>query len=54
MYSPQLAKREYRGQRSADALVDYVRQQISDPVHQIQQYHDLDIGVRPRAQYSSS
>lgn len=44
-----LAKREYRGQRSADAIVDYVRQQISDPVHQIKEYTDLKMNEVKKA-----
>ncbi|XP_064409287.1 endoplasmic reticulum resident protein 44 isoform X2 [Latimeria chalumnae] len=34
-----MMKREYRGQRSATAIADYIRQQKSDPVQEV---HDLE------------
>ena len=35
----QLVKREYRGQRSAESLANYVRDQLKDP---IQEFQSLD------------
>ena len=32
------AKREYRGQRSVEAFVEYIKKQLEDP---IQEFHDL-------------
>jgi endoplasmic reticulum resident protein 44 len=34
-----LAKREYRGQRSVEAFVTYIKEQVQDP---IKQFHTLD------------
>ena len=34
-------KREYRGQRSTEALAGFVREQLTDPVQMIQQYYEL-------------
>ena len=45
LYNLQLAKREYRGQRSPEAITDYVKDQLRDPVQQLQQYQDLQMGV---------
>lgn len=33
---------EYRGQRSADALVEFIRNQLKDPVKEIQHSNDLN------------
>lgn len=37
-----VAKREYRGQRSADALVGFVQEQLKDPVQELKSLPDLD------------
>uniref|UniRef100_T1J2G5 Thioredoxin domain-containing protein n=1 Tax=Strigamia maritima TaxID=126957 RepID=T1J2G5_STRMM len=37
-----LAKREFRGQRAADAFVTYIREQLQDPVKQIKTKEELD------------
>lgn len=37
----QLAKREYRGQRSADAFLDFVKEQNKDPVKEFKELKDL-------------
>lgn len=36
-----MMKREYRGQRSVKALADYIRQQKSNPVHEIQSLDEV-------------
>lgn len=38
----QPAKREYRGQRSADAFVDYVKKQLEDPIKEFFNLRDLE------------
>lgn len=37
----QLAKREYRSQRSKDAFLKYLREQMADPIHRMQTQEDL-------------
>ena len=37
----QLAKREYRGQRSADSLAGYIREQLKDPVREFQSLDEI-------------
>ena len=37
-----LVKREYRGQRSADALANYVRDAVKDNIKRVQNLDDLD------------
>ena len=37
----EMAKREYRGQRSADSFVDFVREQNKDPVKEYQNLEEL-------------
>ena len=37
----QLAKREYRGKRSADAFLDFVKEQTKDPVKEFKELKDL-------------
>ncbi|XP_077997474.1 endoplasmic reticulum resident protein 44-like [Glandiceps talaboti] len=37
-----VAKREYRGQRSRDAFLTYIRQQMQDPVAQLEEIPDID------------
>lgn len=36
-----MMKREYRGQRSVKALADYIRQQKSNPIHEIQSIDEV-------------
>ena len=36
-----MAKREYRGQRSADSFVDFVREQNKDPIKEYQNLEEL-------------
>lgn len=36
-----MMKREYRGQRSVKALADYIRQQKSDPVQEVQNLAEI-------------
>lgn len=36
-----MMKREYRGQRSVKALADYIRQQKSDPVQEMQNLEEI-------------
>jgi endoplasmic reticulum resident protein 44 len=36
-----MMKREYRGQRSVKALADYIRQQKSDPIREIQNLEEI-------------
>lgn len=38
----QTAKKEYRGQRSADAFVEYVKKQLEDPVKEFVSLKDLE------------
>ena len=41
----ELAKREYRGQRSADSFVDFVKDQMKDPIKEfkdLEELHDMD------------
>lgn len=38
----QLTKREYRGQRSVDAFVDFVRKQLEDPILEYKSLKDLE------------
>lgn len=38
----QLSKREYRGQRSAEAFVEFVRQQLVDPIKEFKALKDLE------------
>lgn len=35
-------KREYRGQRSADALVEFIREQLKDPIVEIKTIEELN------------
>jgi endoplasmic reticulum resident protein 44 len=37
----EVARKEYRGKRAVDALVQYVKDQIKDPVETIASYYDL-------------
>jgi len=37
----EITRREYRGQRSVDALVEFMRKQLSNPVETIEQYYEL-------------
>ena len=44
----QPAKREYRGQRSVDAFVEYVKKQLADPIKEfssINDINDIDVSV---------
>lgn len=36
-----LMKREYRGQRSPDALLEFVKDQLKDPIKEIKDVHEL-------------
>lgn len=36
-----LAKREYRGQRSSEAFVEFIRKQLEDPIKEFKQLNDL-------------
>lgn len=38
----QVSKKEYRGQRSADAFLDYVKKQLEDPIKEFTSLKDLD------------
>uniref|UniRef100_A0A1B0A2Y9 Thioredoxin domain-containing protein n=1 Tax=Glossina pallidipes TaxID=7398 RepID=A0A1B0A2Y9_GLOPL len=38
----QLSKREYRGQRSVDAFVEFVRKQLEDPIKEFKSLKELD------------
>lgn len=38
----QVTKKEYRGQRSADAFVEYVKKQLEDPIKEFVSLKDLD------------
>ncbi|XP_053949056.1 endoplasmic reticulum resident protein 44 isoform X2 [Anastrepha obliqua] len=38
----QLSKREYRGQRSAEAFVEFVRKQLEDPIKEFSSLKDLE------------
>lgn len=38
----QTTKREYRGQRSADAFLEFVKKQLEDPIKEFHQVKDLD------------
>lgn len=38
----QVTKREYRGQRSVDAFVDFVRKQLEDPILEYKSLKDLE------------
>ncbi len=40
-----MAKREYRGQRSQEAIIQFVKEQLSDPVHPISEYTDVKLEV---------
>lgn len=35
-------KREYRGQRSVTAIADYIRQQKSNPIREVQDLEELN------------
>lgn len=37
----QVARREFRGQRSADAIVSYVKEQLVDPVKTVEHLHEI-------------
>lgn len=37
----QPAKREYRGQRSAEAFVEFVKKQLEDPIKEFTELNDL-------------
>ena len=37
----QVARKEYRGQRSVDAIVEFVRTQLNPPVEVIRGTHEL-------------
>lgn len=38
----QVVKKEYRGQRSVDALSEYIRDQLRDPIQEVKSLDDLD------------
>lgn len=38
----QLSKREYRGQRSADAFLEFVKKQLEDPIQEFKSLKDLE------------
>lgn len=38
----QIAKKEYRGQRSADAFLEYVKKQLEDPIREFVSLKDLE------------
>nr|XP_039251818.1 endoplasmic reticulum resident protein 44-like isoform X1 [Styela clava] len=38
----QMTKREYRGQRSADALVNFLKEQMKDPIHHFATEEEMD------------
>ena len=38
----QLIKREYRGQRSVEAITQFVREQVKDPLTRVESLDDLD------------
>ncbi|XP_002064687.4 endoplasmic reticulum resident protein 44, partial [Drosophila willistoni] len=38
----QLSKREYRGQRSADAFLEFVKKQLEDPIKEFQSLKDIE------------
>lgn len=43
-----LAKREYRGQRTADAFVEFIREQTRDPVKEFTDLKEVnELDVRP-------
>ena len=42
----QVARKEYRGQRSVDAIVEFVRTQLNPPVEVIRGTHELAQKVR--------
>ena len=44
----QIARKEYRGQRTAEAIADFIRKQIQDPVQIVTQEHELATKVRQR------
>lgn len=37
----EVARREYRGKRSADALVEYVKEQLKDPIEVVGSYYEI-------------
>lgn len=37
-----MMKREYRGQRSVTAIADYIRQQKSNPIREVQDLEELN------------
>ncbi|EDV99888.1 endoplasmic reticulum resident protein 44 [Drosophila grimshawi] len=39
----QLSKREYRGQRSADAFLEFVKKQLEDPIKEFKTLKDLEV-----------
>lgn len=51
----QPAKREYRGQRSAEAFVEFVKKQLEDPIKEFTELNDLknlDVSTLCRMFYS--
>lgn len=46
----QPAKREYRGQRSVEAFVEFVKKQLADPIKEffsLHEIHEFDVCIRP-------
>jgi len=37
-----MMKREYRGQRSVTAIADYIRQQKSNPIREVQDLEEIN------------
>ena len=37
-----VAKREYRGQRSVDAILNYIREQVKSTIQEVKNLEDLD------------
>lgn len=49
MRNGQPAKREYRGQRSADAFLSFVQKQLEDPIHEFKDLAETQVfNVRMR------
>lgn len=45
MFQLQVARREYRGQRTTDAIVAFVEEQLKDPVQAITDLNQLMLQV---------
>jgi len=37
----QVVKKEYRGQRTADAITEFIKEQLKDPVQKLEVYEDI-------------